>query len=109
VSSTICFCTAARDVPPSVCRKRGAYVIDNLLVRIHFIIVLIRWTGLAPWELRSVSARPPVTSRRPSAKARHVSSSEAGSYLRLIDFCITVIKKKKDGMSNVTVSLSLYG
>ena len=22
----------------------------NLLVRIHFIIVMIRWTGLAPWE-----------------------------------------------------------
>ena len=26
-------------------------VIDNLLVRIHFIIEMIRWTGLAPWEL----------------------------------------------------------
>ena len=24
--------------------------IDNLLVRIHFIIVMIRCTGLAPWE-----------------------------------------------------------
>ena len=24
--------------------------IDNLLVRIYFIIVMIRWTGLAPWE-----------------------------------------------------------
>ena len=24
--------------------------VDNLLVRIHFIIVLIRWTGLAPWD-----------------------------------------------------------
>ena len=24
--------------------------IDNLLVRIHFIIVMIRWTGFAPWE-----------------------------------------------------------
>ena len=24
--------------------------IDNLLVRIHFIIVMIRWTGHAPWE-----------------------------------------------------------
>ena len=23
---------------------------DNLLVRIHFIIVMIGWTGLAPWE-----------------------------------------------------------
>ena len=26
------------------------FSIDNLLVRIHFIIVMIRWTGLAPWE-----------------------------------------------------------
>ena len=26
------------------------FFIDNLLVRIHFIIVVIRWTGLAPWE-----------------------------------------------------------
>ena len=25
-------------------------VIDNLLVRIHYIIVMIKWTGLAPWE-----------------------------------------------------------
>ena len=24
--------------------------IDNLLVRIHFIIEMIWWTGLAPWE-----------------------------------------------------------
>ena len=27
------------------CRERVLY-----LVRIHFIIVMIRWTGLAPWE-----------------------------------------------------------
>jgi len=26
------------------------FFIDNLLVRIHFIIGMIRWTGLAPWE-----------------------------------------------------------
>ena len=26
------------------------FFIDNLLVRIHSIIKLIRWTGLAPWE-----------------------------------------------------------
>ena len=29
-------------------RKR--FFIDNLLARIHFTIVIIRWTGLAPWE-----------------------------------------------------------
>ena len=26
------------------------FLIDNPLVRIHFIIVLIRWTSLAPFE-----------------------------------------------------------
>jgi len=26
------------------------FCIDNLLVRIHFIIVMVRWAGLAPWE-----------------------------------------------------------
>ena len=26
------------------------FVIDNLLVRNHFIIVMIGWTGLRPWE-----------------------------------------------------------
>ena len=26
------------------------FFINNLLVRIHFIIVMIRWIGLAPWE-----------------------------------------------------------
>jgi len=29
-------------------------LIDNLLVRIHFIIVMIRWTGLAPWDAQGV-------------------------------------------------------
>jgi len=26
------------------------FFIDILLVRIHFVIVMIRWTGLAPWQ-----------------------------------------------------------
>ena len=30
---------------------RELFFIDNLLVRIHFIIVMIRWTGLTPWEV----------------------------------------------------------
>ena len=30
-------------------RAREFYI-DNLLVRIHCIIAMIRWTGLAPWE-----------------------------------------------------------
>jgi len=31
-------------------RWEREFFIDNLLVRIHIIIVMIRWTGLAPWE-----------------------------------------------------------
>ena len=31
-------------------QREREFFIDNLLVRIHFIIVMIRWTGLAPWE-----------------------------------------------------------
>jgi len=34
---------------PRQVRERE-FFIDNLLVRIHCIIVMIRWTGLAPWE-----------------------------------------------------------
>ena len=30
--------------------REKEFLIDNLLVRIHFIIVMILWTGLAPWE-----------------------------------------------------------
>ena len=35
-------------VPCSLVERE--FFIDNLLVRVHFIIVVIRWTGLAPWE-----------------------------------------------------------
>ena len=43
-------------IPVPTTEQEGAknaereFFIDNLLVRIHFIIVMIRWTGLAPWE-----------------------------------------------------------
>ena len=30
--------------------KESEFLIDNLLVRIHFIIEMIWWTGLAPWK-----------------------------------------------------------
>ena len=34
--------------------RQREFFIDNLLVRIHFIIVMIRRTGLAPWSLNSL-------------------------------------------------------
>ena len=37
-----------RGLEAAVQRERE-FFIDNLLVRIQFIIVMIRWTGLAPW------------------------------------------------------------
>ena len=36
----------------TVQRKR-VFLIDNLLVRIHIVIVMMRWTGLTPWEFES--------------------------------------------------------
>jgi len=30
--------------------REKEFFIDNLLVRIHFIIVMIQWTGLASWD-----------------------------------------------------------
>jgi len=50
--------TAVRDKDQQLLETRKSahktvhpkFFIDNLLVRIHFIIVMIGWTGLAPWE-----------------------------------------------------------
>ena len=36
--------------PHALTLCKTEFFIDNLLVRIHFIIVMIRWTGLLPWE-----------------------------------------------------------
>ena len=36
--------------PPKVAPPEREIFIENLLVRIHFNIVMMRWTGLAPWE-----------------------------------------------------------
>ena len=38
-----------RGGPPRTPGERE-FFIDNLLVRIHFIIEMIWWTGLAPWK-----------------------------------------------------------
>ena len=41
---------AGDEQPPVRPPPQREFCIDNLLVRIHFSIVVIRWTGLAPWE-----------------------------------------------------------
>ena len=58
------------NVPPGVVLRppgEREFFIDNLLVRIHFIIVMFRRTGIAPWQfefpfpgsLTSTFLRPP--------------------------------------------------
>ena len=34
-----------------MCSREREFFIDNLLVRFHFIIVMIGWTGLVPWVI----------------------------------------------------------
>jgi len=41
----------------TVALQEREFFIDNLLVRIHCIIVMIRWTGLAPWEFLPAMSR----------------------------------------------------
>ena len=54
VREGVCGMPPALPSPSPFSRSRGCqereFFIDNLLVRIHFIIVMIRWNGLAPWE-----------------------------------------------------------
>ena len=92
--------------------REREFFIDNLLVRIHFIIVMIRWTGLAPWEFEfpfqpvHVHAQDP--GFRQGAELRHPEpiphdrndQGRAGlpftlnpqPCFRLIDSCITQLK-----------------
>ena len=42
-----------RDFPRDACAgpaREREFFVDNLLVRILFIIVMMKWTGLDPWE-----------------------------------------------------------
>ena len=55
------------------------FFVDNLLVRLHFNIEMIWWTGLAPLGFEFLF--PYFTEM--------CSGSEAGSYLRLVERCIT--------------------
>ena len=45
VTATDLFASVSQEV-----RREREFFIDNPLVRIHFIVEMIRWTGLAPWE-----------------------------------------------------------
>ena len=66
--------------------------IDNLLVRVHFIIVMIRWTGLAPWafEFHFPGSLTSTFLGRKNTWAEAVCLSERMTWL--IDSCITQLK-----------------
>ena len=59
------------------------FFIDNLLVRIHFIIVMIRWTGLAPGSLtstflfRQLSGNPAIVVGTPGRLWELIESSQS--------------------------------
>ena len=44
------FSTRLVTLHPDSFIERDRFLIDYLLVRIHFIIVVIGWTDLVPWE-----------------------------------------------------------
>jgi len=47
--------------------REREFFFDNLLVRIRFIIVMMRWTGLAPWEFAfTVPVGPQMPDSNPS-------------------------------------------
>jgi len=44
------FCTGVRSKYAQSSKTEKEFFIDNRLVRNHLILMMIRWTGLAPWE-----------------------------------------------------------
>jgi len=51
------------------------FSIDNLLVRVYFIIMMIRWTGLAPWEFEGHPPLLPKLTEVPFALTRSPRST----------------------------------
>ena len=56
IAADACACTPGYKAQGDACLlcsvrfTEREFFIDNLLVRIYFIIVMIRWTGLAQWD-----------------------------------------------------------
>ena len=75
-------------------RVQREIFIENLLVRIHFIIVKIGWTGLAPWEFEfpfpgsltcTFLSGPAGTDRRRASMQRDSTDPSRPLGLRLSD------------------------
>ena len=54
-------------------RREREFFIDNLLVQFHIIIVVIRWTGLAPWEFEFPFPGSPTSAFLANAEKRRVA------------------------------------
>jgi len=50
VGPQVCLCVVLLQLLQAIPLSEREFFIDNLLVRIKFIIEMIWWTGLAPWE-----------------------------------------------------------
>ena len=67
-------------------QDKREFLMDNLLVRIHFSIVMMRWTGLAPWQFEF-----PFASRTTWMRCRSVSVTEdGGDRLQVLGFRVQV-------------------
>ena len=99
--------------PFRIMRQEREFFIDNLLVRTHFVIVMIRWTGLAPWEFdhaatstiehapfrrRDEGMRPPITPNMHGStdgtRARAISRSKCSLFNSKVDFFITTLESQ---------------
>ena len=52
----------------------GEFFIKNVLVRIHFVIRMILWTGLAPWEFEFTFLGSRISTRTHLALRQHTTS-----------------------------------
>ena len=58
-STALVFCSGHLNGAPP---RETEFFIENLPVGIHLLIVMIRWTGLAPWEFEfRFSSQPYIT------------------------------------------------
>jgi len=80
--------------------REREFFLDNLLVRIHFIIVMIRWTGLAPWGFEFPfpgSLASTFTSAYWRAGARHSHLPAPGPLASCLSFALPGLKSRAAG------------
>ena len=92
------FANSAHPSEGSPAPEREIFIV-NLLVRIYFIIVMIRWTGLAPWEFEFHFPGRFANSAHPSegSPVQWLKDNYFTIRLRLKDLlgAVTRVKKKK--------------